>query len=201
MAKTGAVIAVIATPAEAAQGVADRLVYLGVTSILNFAATVLVVPERVNVRKVDLGQELQILAYHEQRKTEDGVPDCRWPTSWWRARGTADEHPGGQRLAQVDLGRPSGRAGDGCGRLGQARGSARLLRAHRRGRRCLSTCNRTELYASVTRFHGALDAAVEALADFAGLAVTEVRSMCGGLLRRRRGRPHVLRRRPGSTRW
>ena len=61
----------LATPAEAAQAVADRLVYLGVTSILNFAPTVLVVPDGVNVRKVDLGQELQILAYHEQRKTDD----------------------------------------------------------------------------------------------------------------------------------
>jgi redox-sensing transcriptional repressor len=71
VAETGAVIAVIATPAEAAQAVADRLVYLGVTSILNFAPTVLVVPDGVNVRKVDLGQELQILAYHEQRKTDD----------------------------------------------------------------------------------------------------------------------------------
>lgn len=70
---TGAAIAVIATPAEAAQAVADRLVYLGVTSILNFAATVLVVPDRVNVRKVDLGQELQILAFHEQRKSDDGA--------------------------------------------------------------------------------------------------------------------------------
>jgi len=66
--RTGAVIGVIATPAEAAQGVADRLVRLGVTSILNFAATVLAVPEGVTVRKVDLGQELQILAYHEHRK-------------------------------------------------------------------------------------------------------------------------------------
>lgn len=71
VARTGAVIAVIATPADAAQAVADRLVYLGVTSILNFAPTVLVVPEGVNVRKVDLGQELQILAYHEQRKTDN----------------------------------------------------------------------------------------------------------------------------------
>jgi redox-sensing transcriptional repressor len=71
VASTDAVIAVIATPAEAAQAVADRLVYLGVTSILNFAPTVLVVPDGVNVRKVDLGQELQILAYHEQRKTDD----------------------------------------------------------------------------------------------------------------------------------
>jgi redox-sensing transcriptional repressor len=68
--RTRAAIAVIATPAEAAQAVADRLVYLGVTSILNFAATVLAVPEGVNVRKVDLGQELQILAFHEQRKSE-----------------------------------------------------------------------------------------------------------------------------------
>jgi redox-sensing transcriptional repressor len=65
---TGAVIAVIATPAAAAQEVADRLVRSGVTSILNFASTVLTVPEGVNVRKVDLGQELAILAYHEQRK-------------------------------------------------------------------------------------------------------------------------------------
>ncbi len=73
VARTGAAIAVIATPAEAAQAVADRLVYLGVTSILNFAPTVLVVPEGVSVRKVDLGQELQILAYHEQRRSEDSA--------------------------------------------------------------------------------------------------------------------------------
>ena len=62
---------VIATPAEAAQAVADRLVYQGVTSILNFASTALAVPEGVNVRKVDLGQELAILAFHEQRKVEE----------------------------------------------------------------------------------------------------------------------------------
>ncbi|HET9873627.1 MAG TPA: redox-sensing transcriptional repressor Rex [Propionibacteriaceae bacterium] len=79
VAETGAVIAVLATPAEAAQAVADRLVYLGVTSILNFAATVLVVPEGVNVRKVDLGQELQILAYHEQRKSDDAPRELAVP--------------------------------------------------------------------------------------------------------------------------
>ena len=73
VARTKAVIAVLATPAEAAQVVADRLVYQGVTSILNFAASVLTVPERVTVRKVDLGQELQILAYHEQRKSDEPV--------------------------------------------------------------------------------------------------------------------------------
>ena len=64
----GVAIGVIATPAHAAQPVCDRLVDAGVTSILNFAPTVLGVPEGVDVRKVDLSIELQILAYHEQRK-------------------------------------------------------------------------------------------------------------------------------------
>jgi redox-sensing transcriptional repressor len=61
-------IAVIATPAEAAQDVADTLVAAGVTSILNFAPAIVTVPDGVDVRKVDLSIELQILAYHEQRK-------------------------------------------------------------------------------------------------------------------------------------
>ena len=42
----------------------------------------------------------------------------------------------------------------------------------------LSTCNRTELYSSVSRFHGALDDATQALADVAGLRPGELRSLC-----------------------
>jgi redox-sensing transcriptional repressor len=61
-------IAVVATPASAAQQVCDRLVEVGVTSILNFAPVVLNVPAHVDVRKVDLAAELQILSFHEQRK-------------------------------------------------------------------------------------------------------------------------------------
>ena len=64
----GVAIGVIATPALAAQDVADRMVSCGITSILNFAPAVLTVPAGVDVRKVDLSIELQILAYHEQRK-------------------------------------------------------------------------------------------------------------------------------------
>ncbi|MCW2526781.1 MAG: redox-sensing transcriptional repressor Rex [Pseudonocardiales bacterium] len=64
-------IAVIATPAEVAQEVCDRLAASGVTAILNFAPTVLSVPEHVDVRKVDLAAELQILSFHEQRKARD----------------------------------------------------------------------------------------------------------------------------------
>ena len=61
-------IGVIATPAAAAQDVCDRLVSCGVTSVLNFAPAILSVPDAVDVRKVDLSIELQILAFHEQRK-------------------------------------------------------------------------------------------------------------------------------------
>lgn len=63
-------IGVIATPAPAAQSVADRMVEVGINSILNFAPTVLAVPDGVDVRKVDLSIELQILAFHEQRKAQ-----------------------------------------------------------------------------------------------------------------------------------
>ncbi|BEL11213.1 redox-sensing transcriptional repressor Rex [Actinoplanes sichuanensis] len=61
-------IGVIATPPGTAQAVADALVAAGVTSILNFAPGVLSVPSNVDVRKVDLAIELQILSFHEHRK-------------------------------------------------------------------------------------------------------------------------------------
>jgi redox-sensing transcriptional repressor len=63
-------IGIIATPAPAAQEVADRLVDAGVTSILNFAPTVLNVPAGVTLRKVDLSIELQILSFYQQRQAE-----------------------------------------------------------------------------------------------------------------------------------
>jgi redox-sensing transcriptional repressor len=67
---TRATIGVIAVPGSAAQQVCDRLTAAGVTSILNFAPVPLVVPVGVDVREVDLGVELQILAFHEQRKAD-----------------------------------------------------------------------------------------------------------------------------------
>src|SRR6266568_2845867 len=70
VAQRGVSIGVIATPAAAAQGVCDRLVAAGVTSILNFAPVVLSVPGGVDVRKVDLSIELQILAFHAQRRSD-----------------------------------------------------------------------------------------------------------------------------------
>ena len=62
-------IGIIATPAPAAQEVADRLVDAGVRSILNFAPAVITVPSHVSLRKVDLATELQILSFYQRRLT------------------------------------------------------------------------------------------------------------------------------------
>jgi len=70
----GHVIGVIATPAGAAQDVADALAAAGVSSILNFAPAVISVPDDVSLRKVDLAVELQILSFYQQRR--DGGPEA-----------------------------------------------------------------------------------------------------------------------------
>ncbi len=70
-------VAVVATPAVAAQTVVDRLVAAGVVSILNFAPCPVVVPVGVQVRQVDLGAELQILAFHEHRAAQTADLDLR----------------------------------------------------------------------------------------------------------------------------
>ncbi len=57
-------IGIVATPASAAQEVADRFTGAGLRSILNFAPTVLQVPDDVAVRRVDLSTELQILTFY-----------------------------------------------------------------------------------------------------------------------------------------
>ncbi|NUP35695.1 MAG: redox-sensing transcriptional repressor Rex, partial [Streptomyces sp.] len=78
--------------------VCDRLVAAGVTSILNFAPTVLSVPDGVDVRKVDLSIELQILAFHEQRKAgeeaEAAGPDGSGPVAAARQE-SAEQGPDG----------------------------------------------------------------------------------------------------------
>jgi redox-sensing transcriptional repressor len=56
-------IAVIVTPGDAAQPIADRLVECGVTAILNFAPVPLQVPEAVAVKAVNLVLELEALSY------------------------------------------------------------------------------------------------------------------------------------------
>lgn len=63
--------AIIATPAEAAQGVTDAVVAAGITSVLNFAPTVVQVDDGIALRQVDLALELQILSYYQPRPGDE----------------------------------------------------------------------------------------------------------------------------------
>lgn len=63
-------IGVITTPGWAAQEVANLLVAVGVTSLLNFAPRVLIVPPHVHLRYVDLSIELQVLGFYRSRLDE-----------------------------------------------------------------------------------------------------------------------------------
>ena len=62
-------IAIIATPAEHASEVLERLGIAGVRSILNFAPAVLRPPSTVEVRNVDLSTELQILSFYRSHRS------------------------------------------------------------------------------------------------------------------------------------
>ncbi|WP_280451626.1 redox-sensing transcriptional repressor Rex [Nocardia cyriacigeorgica] len=75
-------IAVIAVPDDAAQQVCDALVAAGLQSILSFAPCELVVPATVEVRRVDLAVEMQMLSFERVRNAESD----RWPS---------DGHAGG----------------------------------------------------------------------------------------------------------
>ncbi|MBX3285319.1 MAG: redox-sensing transcriptional repressor Rex [Acidimicrobiales bacterium] len=69
----GIAIGIIATPASAAQEVADALAAAGIRSILNFAPTVIAVPEGTSLRKVDLALELQVLSFYQEHRDTEGV--------------------------------------------------------------------------------------------------------------------------------
>lgn len=73
LATAGATIGVVATTPEAAQQVVDLLVAAGIRSVLNFAPVALEVPADVHLRQVDLGLELQMLAFHATRRDEGAV--------------------------------------------------------------------------------------------------------------------------------
>ena len=150
-------IGIIATPASAAQEVADRMIEAGMSSILNFAPTIVSVPPDVSLRKVDLAVELQILSFYQQRKAgadagasanagrvsaasrrsadARGSPPC--PSSIRSTR-----QPGGRRAAVSRGGRGPrggrqgpGPAGAGAGHCRRARDRSRHRRTGRGGDR------------------------------------------------------------------
>ena len=56
-------IAVLATPAEEAQGVVDRLVRAGIRAVLNFAPVQIQVPPDVTLKTVNMAMELEGLSF------------------------------------------------------------------------------------------------------------------------------------------
>ncbi len=77
VAEQGPVIGLIATSGEGAQDACDALVAAGVTSVLTFVSGHLRVPEGVRLRRVDVANELAVLAFHahwdELRDTPSGA--------------------------------------------------------------------------------------------------------------------------------
>ena len=161
----------IATPGRAAQRVADQLVAVGVTSILNFAPCVLSVPEGVDVRKVDLAIELQILSFHEHRKASLTA----LPATGAGLAAVAARHPGGGRHVNLLVVGASYRTAP----VATLERLAVPRRPHQTLERLLaqpyvgeavvvSTCNRVEVYAAVSGFHGGLGDICAVLAAQAG---------------------------------
>jgi redox-sensing transcriptional repressor len=69
-------LAVLAVPAAAAESVAQIVVAAGVPGILNFAPVRLRVPEDVNVVSVDLGLQLEQLAFKVHQRQSIAEPGC-----------------------------------------------------------------------------------------------------------------------------
>jgi len=85
-------IGVIATPASAAQDVADRMVRAGVGSVLNFAPRVLTVPSEVLLRYVDLSIELQVMSFYLSHRGVAGAAPAWSPLP--HAVGLSSTEPG-----------------------------------------------------------------------------------------------------------
>jgi len=70
LAATGAELAVIATPAAAAQAVVDRMAKAGIRGVLNFAPREVEVPRKVALRTVNITIELEGLTFDLRGRNE-----------------------------------------------------------------------------------------------------------------------------------
>ncbi|GAA4541561.1 redox-sensing transcriptional repressor Rex [Amycolatopsis samaneae] len=113
-------IGVIATPPTAAQSVCDLLVAGGVQCILNFAPVVLQVPAHIEVRKVDLAVELQILSFHVARRADNGTNGGE------HRNGDAGAHPSADNGKAGALSK--GKSASGNGRAGTDGGRGMVVR-------------------------------------------------------------------------
>lgn len=64
-------MALLTVPADFAQDVADKIVAAGIVGILNFAPVQLTVPQEVSVVSVDLGLQLEQLAFQVRQRANE----------------------------------------------------------------------------------------------------------------------------------
>ncbi len=120
------------------------------------------VPDGVDVRKVDLSIELQILAYHEQRKS---LADQSLAAELDGVVGRMSVLVVGvsHKTAPVSVLEELALDADGVEKLVQAVAQCEhVLEAT-----ALTTCNRVEIYAEVDRFHGSVESVSRLLCDLA----------------------------------
>lgn len=67
-------IGMIAAPDSQAQPIAELLISAGIRSVLSFTSGRLDVPPDVHVRQIDMGLEMQMLAFHQAHLLSPGVP-------------------------------------------------------------------------------------------------------------------------------
>src|SRR5206468_4070905 len=79
VAETGAELALLALPSEAAQPVADALTAAGIRGLLNFAPVMLRVPPEVRLVSVDLTVQLEQLAFLVQTRGGAEGATTRYP--------------------------------------------------------------------------------------------------------------------------
>ena len=196
-------IAVITVPDSAAQAVCDQLVAVGVQCILSFSPTTLEAPSSVEVRRVDLAVEMQMLSFERARSAEAQTPDGARSVAAGETV-TAVSTPIGRRLAD-----PGGHQAFGNGAKQQGIGGRtmsvllvgishrsapvavlekvavteenrpkltdRMLASqHISEAMIVSTCNRVEVYAIVDAFHGGLGEVGDLLARHSGLPLAEL---------------------------
>jgi len=68
-------IGIITVPASEAQNVANQFITAGIEGILNFAPTILRVPEEVRIQHADFTKELLSIAYYLNNKEEENESD------------------------------------------------------------------------------------------------------------------------------
>jgi hypothetical protein len=170
-------IGVIATPAGAAQTVADALVAAGVTSILNFAPCV---PVGARERRRTQGRSRHRAADPVVPRASQGVVDGAAGRTLL-GRPVRGETGGGRVVNLLSVG-ASYRTADvsTLERLAIADGALplvlqRLIAQPYVGEAVvLSTCNRVEVYAAVSGFHGGLGDVCNVLAEQSGMPVVEL---------------------------